>query len=362
MSQSMARSFVDRLGLTGLIEGRPVGPTDILASTLQSRFVARNVVQKLDLVRLFRTGGRDEYVAVERATNQLLERSSVDVSDMLLISIEVTYRDPKIAADIANAFVDELEKANQQFSLSSAGGARRFVEERRKQTESALVDAQKMLIEFQKQHGAVVLDEQSKATVEAIANLEGQVIALQAKRDALSTIYTPSHSKIRELDLSIAALRRKVGDLTASGATPKSGSRVAEGARGAGLEEGVLIPLGQVPAIAAEYARLLLDVKTQEQVLELLVQQHEQLKIEEAKNTPTIQVLDRAFPPIKKSRPLRKVIMLAAALIGLIGSIALALLLNYLEKEFDTARIEELKGMRESVVRELRSRLPGRRS
>jgi uncharacterized protein involved in exopolysaccharide biosynthesis len=122
----------------------------------------------------------------------------------------------------------------------------------------------------------------------------------------------------------------------------------------------VFIPLGKVPTLAAEYARLLLAVKTQGQVLELLVQQHEQLKIEEAKNVPTIQVLDRAYPPIKKSKPARTLIMLVTGLIGIIGSFALALLLNYFEAEFDARRTEELKGMGRSVLTELRSRLPGR--
>ncbi len=359
---SMAGSFASRLGLMNLIGGGlPANSADIASNTLRSRFVARNVVKRLGLVKVYKIRQKDPYRAAEKAVNILLKRSSVDVSDMLLVSVDVVDRSPSRAANIANAFVDELDKANQQFNLSSAGKGREFVEKRLAETQSALIAAQQALISFEEQHGTVALNEQSRATVEAAARLEGQIIALQAKRDALSATYTPSYSRLRELDLNIAALRAKVRSLTASGATGKGGLQGAEGGQGVTSQEGVFIPLGRVPALAAEYARLLLAVKTQGQVFELLVQQHEQLKIEEAKNVPTIQILDRAYPPIKKSKPARTLIMLVAGFIGIIGGCALALLLNYFEAEFDKQRSDEMKGMARSVLTELRSRLPGRR-
>lgn len=358
---SMAGSFASRLGLINILGGSlPANSADVASNTLRSRFIARNVVNKLGLVKVYKIRQKDPYRAGEKATNLLLKRSAVDVSDMLLVSVDVTDRDPKRAADIANAFVDELDKANQQFSLTSAGKGREFVEKRLTETEKALIDAQQALIKFEQQHGTVSLDEQSRATVEVAARLEGQIIALQAKRDALSAMYTPSYSKLRELDLNIAALRAKVRSLTAGGETGGVGAQAAEGGRGVTSQGGVFIPLGKVPTLAAEYARLLLGVNTQGQVLELLVQQHEQLKIEEAKNVPTIQVLDRAFPPIKKSKPARTLIMLVAGLLGMVGSFALVLLLNYFGPEFDAQRSAEMKGMARNVLAELRSRLPGR--
>jgi len=377
-AQSMAASFLNKFGFGGMFRGATVNPADVFANTLRSRFVARNVVKKLDLVRVFDIDERDPQRAIEKATDELLDISSVDVSDMLLISVSVTYEDPKLAADIANAFVDELENANRTFNLSSAKKAREFVEERLESTEKALDEAQRRFTEFQQRHGAIALDEQSKATVEAIAKLEGEILALEAKRDALSATHRPSYSKLRELELTIEALRNKVRQLTTRGGSAESGEGAASGAdsslgssRGGKYaepvlepEEGVFIPLGDVPEISAEYARLLLDVKTQESVLEILVQQHEQLKIEEAKNVPTIQVLDRAFPPIEKSGPHRTVIMIVAALIAALGSLGLALLLDYLEEEFDESQRAELGRMRRSIASEVLSKLPnwGKRS
>lgn len=357
--QNMASSFLNRFGFGGMFRGAAVNPADVFANTLRSRFVARNVVNELGLVEFFEIDEKDPARAVEKATKDLREITSVAVSDMLLISVSVTHEDPVMAAKIANAFLAELENANQQFSLSSAKNAREFVERRLASTEESLDEAQKKFTAFQQEHGAVALDEQSKATVEAVARLEGEILAMEAKREAMSATHTPSYSTLRELDLTINALRNKVRGLTKAG-----GGDDGNPEDGPGLvpEEGVFIPLGDVPAISAEYARLLMDVKTQGSVLEILVQQHEQLKIEEAKNVPTIQVLDRAVAPIEKSKPFRTVIMIVAIVVGLVGSFVLALLLNYLEGEFDPGQREELNSMTRNVVHEVLAGIPGRRA
>ena len=359
--QATAGSLLNTLGLAGVFRAPTVNPADVFANTLRSRFLVRNVINDLGLIEVFKIKEDDPHRAMEKAVNELMKRSSVNVSDMLLITVEVTQEDPELAAGIANTLIDELDKANQQFSLSSARKAREFVQGRLAETEKAFLETQSRFTAFQQEHGAIALDEQSKATVEAVARLEGEILVLEAQRNALSATHTSSYSKVREMDLTIQALRDKVRTLT------KLGSADDESVGGSGSngspspEEGVFIPLGDVPAIAAEYARLLLDVKTQEKVFEILVAQHEELKIEEAKNVPTIQVLDRAVPPIKKSGPFRTVIMIVAAFVGLVGSVGLALLLNYLEAEFDENKVEELGRMRRTVVRDVISRLPGHR-
>lgn len=357
-TQGMAGSFLSQIPFLRGLRGPALNPAEVFANTLRSRLLARRVVQELDLIEAFEIGEDDPGRALEKATNELQKRSSVDVSDMMLISIQVTWKDPELAAATANAFLRELDKANQEFSLSSAKNAREFVEERLAGTEEELESAQLKLMEFQGRHGAIVLDEQSKATVEAVAQLEAQILAMEARRDALSATHTPSYSKVRELDQTIEAYRNKVRGLTGSSAARDDSA--AAGPR-LSLEDGVFIPLGDVPEIAAEYARLLLDVKTQEQVFGLLTQQHEQLEIEEAKDVPTIQVLDEAFPPIRKSKPIRSLIMVVAAILGFLGALAIALVMNYLEGEFDSAKRLELKRMKDVVLKELLSILPGRR-
>jgi len=86
--------------------------------------------------------------------------------------------------------------------------------------------------------------------------------------------------------------------------------------------------VGTLPAAGLDVARLYRDVKVQEQVFELLTSQLEEARIRETRDTPTVQVLDRAEPPLHKSRPKRSVIVIAGFLVGLLGSAATALLLE----------------------------------
>ena len=83
-----------------------------------------------------------------------------------------------------------------------------------------------------------------------------------------------------------------------------------------------------LPGAGVEVMRLWRDVKVQETVFELLTAQLEEARIRETRDTPTVQVLDRALPPIRKSRPKRAWIVLGGFVVGLAGSFAMALLLE----------------------------------
>jgi len=76
------------------------------------------------------------------------------------------------------------------------------------------------------------------------------------------------------------------------------------------------IPFADVPEVGLQLAELLREVKVQETVWELLNQQYYQAKIQEARDTPTVQVLDEAIPPEKRSKPKRKLLVIVMGLLG----------------------------------------------
>jgi len=92
------------------------------------------------------------------------------------------------------------------------------------------------------------------------------------------------------------------------------------------------VPFSQAPALSLELARLTRDLKIQETLFELLTQQYEQYKIEETKDTPTVQVLDKASPPEKKYRPKRANLILIAGIASLIIGIMFSFGLEYIER------------------------------
>jgi tyrosine-protein kinase Etk/Wzc len=90
------------------------------------------------------------------------------------------------------------------------------------------------------------------------------------------------------------------------------------------------IPFAEVPGVGLELAELKREVKVQETVWELLNQQYYHAKIQEARDTPTIQVLDEAVPPELRTRPKRKLLILISSFLALMLSIFWAFLIEYI--------------------------------
>jgi tyrosine-protein kinase Etk/Wzc len=291
----------------GLNEG-PATPGDIALSILGSKTVAGAVVDSVHLVEAWEVGESTPERAREVAIDMLHKRLRITQDEHTMIKLRVSDESPERAAAIANAFLNELDRANQMFSTGSAARTRRFVEQRLDETRGELSAAQDSLQAFQRKHGALAVDEQTKTTVAVIAKLQGESEALKAKRDAMRFSMSDRSSEMRSLDAQIAALEGRVQSL------------VAPGLQGAG-GTGVLLKLQDVPGLAAEYAQLLLAVETQAAVFGMLAQQVEQAKIEETRNTPTVRILDRAATPLYRSRPRNKLNMV----VGLVLGCALAL-------------------------------------
>jgi len=75
------------------------------------------------------------------------------------------------------------------------------------------------------------------------------------------------------------------------------------------------VPTGKVPEVGLEYVRKVRDVKYHEVLFELLAKQYEIARVDEARDTSIIQVLDKAIEPERKSKPKRSLIVLLTALV-----------------------------------------------
>jgi len=302
-ASGLASLLMNNVGLVPGLTTGPATPGDIAMSLLQSKSLAGAVVDTLDLVHAWNLDDGNAAVAHEIAIDKLQKAIRITQDEHTLVKLWVEDTDPARAAAIANAYLDALDRSNQQFTTGSAARTRRFVEGRLKATEGELARAQADLEAFQRKHGALAMDEQTKATIEAVAKLQGEIEALKARRDALKFSMSERSSEVGTLAAQIEALQGRVKSLVSSDGT------------GAGTG-GVLLSLGDVPALAAQYARLYLAVKTQSTVYGMLAQQLEQAKIEEARNTPTVRILDRATPPLYKTRPKRKLNMAVGLVLG----------------------------------------------
>ncbi len=100
----------------------------------------------------------------------------------------------------------------------------------------------------------------------------------------------------------------------------------------------VFIPYNQFPELSVQYIRLKRELETQQAIYALLTEQLELALLMEAKDTPSLQILDEAVPPIKRAWPKRSLIVIMTALSSFIVSALYILLKNYMQEARDTLR------------------------
>src|SRR5437899_3718473 len=231
-----------------------------------------------------------------------------------LISISVTDHSPQRAAALANAYVDQLNTLVSELSTSSAHRERVFLEERLKVAKQDLDNATNQLAQFSSKNNTLDIQQEGKAMLDAAGAIAGEMIAAQSQLEGLRQIYTDNNSRVRSLNARVAELRKqleKLGGTQANGATGTSASPDQPGDPSTAKAGGGLPypTIKSLPLLGAKYADYYRRAKIQETVYELLTEQYELAKVQEAKETPSVKVLDPARIPEKKSFPPRLVIM-----------------------------------------------------
>ena len=261
----------------------PGAPTlsDVFISILKSRSVGDRLITRFELVHRYRLPD------AEKALKELDSHTRLALGDEGTISISVEDRDPKIAAAMANAYIEELDSFNRLTRTSSARRTREFIEERLGVVEKDLAAAENSLSSYQQQKSVALLSPEARGQAEIGANIMAQKLALEVKLNVLRQSLVESSEEVRRVREELSAVERQLGTL---------------------------------PQAGVATMRLWRDLKVQEQLYELLTGQLEEARIRETRDTPTVQVLDPAVPPLHKSRPKRSLVLLAGVMIGLLGS------------------------------------------
>lgn len=310
---SIAAGLVSNLtGGLGNIAGDFLGmesPADIWVGVLNSNTVKDAIIDRFDLRKIYKED------TIEETRAKLDKHVSVAKSKEQIISITVEDRDPERAAMMANAFVGVLDEVNKKVSMSNGRKTRLFVEQRLEEAKAELADVENRIRKFQESNKAVRLDEQSKVIMDAIGTLKGQLMAKEVELETLLTYAQPSHPQAQLLKSQVRELSAKLMEF-------ETDSRGAFG-------KDIFIPTARMPALSIQYARLLRDAKVQETLYEFLVQQYEMSRLQEAKDSSTIQVLDIAKTPEKKSKPKKALLIIGAAAAAAFLSVILAFVLEY---------------------------------
>lgn len=306
--QSSASMMLGQLGgLASLAAGGGGGaasmlglknPDDLYIGLLQSDTIVDRIVQRFDLMQIYKAKKLSD------ARKGLTSRTKILSDKSSLIIISVQDHDAKRAAAIANAYVEGLHNLMSHLAVTSAAQRRMFFEQQVEGAKNKLADAEVALEQTELKTGIIQPQGQAQAVIATIMQLRAQISAREVELGALRTSATDQNPEVITLQSQIAALRAQLADFE-------------KGHPGSAMIAGnVLTPTSQVPAASLEYLRHMRDVRYQETLFEFMTQQYEMAKVDEAKQSQIIQVVDPALVPDRRSWPMRTLLTLLAFILG----------------------------------------------
>ena len=288
--------------LFGLLSGRG-NNNALFVELLHSGTVSGHLIDRFHLQRVY----RKRYV-VDTAKYLARRTTIFDDKKSGVITIAVQDTDRVRARDLAQGYLDELNQLVTLTSTSTAHQERIFIERRLHSVEADLERAQLELSEFSSRNSTIDIKEQTRAMVDAAARVQGEVLVDRSSLDALRQIYGDGNVRVRETEARIATLERELARMSGSSAPLTTPIASTSGDVTEGNDE-PYPPLRQLPRLAVPYADLYRRVKVQETVYELLTQQYEMARIEEARDIPIVSVIDPPGTPEKKAFPPRLLIV-----------------------------------------------------
>ena len=283
--------------------------SDLFIGILQSRTVQDDLINKFNLRHVYSDRRmEDAREDLDKHTNLSVDRKSG------ILTIQVTDNNPRRAAAMAGEYASELNWVVTQLNTSSAHRERVFLEDRLTQVKQNLESAEKNFSEFAAKNTALDIPTQGKAMIEAAATLEGQFIAAQTELEGLKQVYADGNVRVRSTQARVDELRRQIEKSLGS----KSGDPRTDN----GPNRQSLYPsIRELPALGVGYADLYRNTKIQEAVFQTLTQEYELAKVQEAKETPSVKVLDPPNVPEKKSFPPRLLIVALGTGLSMVGSV-----------------------------------------
>jgi tyrosine-protein kinase Etk/Wzc len=318
--QQQSSGVAAMLGQLGGLAGAAGGlagiksPNDLYVGLLESRTVADN------LIRRFKLKERYEQETMD-GTRKALAGISVITSDKKngFILISANDKDPQFAADLANAYADELAKLTATMALTEASQRRLFFENQLKETKDQLANAEFAFRTTQEKTGMIQPEAQVQAIIANAAQLKGTIASKEVQLNAMRTFAAGQNPDLLRTQEELRGLQAQLAKL----------KKVQPS-----IESDFMVPTGSIPAVGVEYVRSIRNVKYYETIFELLAKQFELAKIDEAKDSSTIQMLDKAIPAERKSEPKRALIVLT----GVIGGAVLGVILSFMHAAYSGSR------------------------
>lgn len=323
-AQTGASAFLSQLGgSAGIAAPGFKNPNDLYIGMLKSRIIADNLIHQFGLTKVY--GGN----SFDVARQYLASKTNIMSRKDGLISIEVEDVDPKRAAQIANAYSDELLKLTKVMAITEASQRRLFLARQLELAKDKLALAENALKSALDTRGVINVDSESMAIVSTVANLRTQIVAKEIQLNAMQSFVTVENQAYKRNQQELASMKNALAKL-------ENGKPLVEGSPGqAGKQMGL------------ENMKVLRDVKHYQMLYELLAKQYEIARLDESKDASIVQVLDKAIEPEKRIKPKRSVITLSCGFFGLFLAIFWAIFMETMQsaKSEFKKKLKELKSL-----------------
>jgi uncharacterized protein involved in exopolysaccharide biosynthesis len=259
---------------------------------IYSRTNLQNIIDKFDLYKVYKLS--PEVKDYKKKAIEILS-SNISANETELYSYELTVRanSPQLSADIANYIIKKLNEKLIQLKTQKSKSNRIFLGKRVDEIRKNLKDAEDSLMVYQEDSGILEPVEQFKGIVNAYTLLETELITKQIERSIIMQLKGENSPLVNNITIEVEEYERKIREI-----------------KNTGSPEGMIPPLDALPEKGINYFRLLREIEINSKILEFILPFYEQAKIEEKKDIPTLQIIDKAIPPEKKSYPPRTIITL----------------------------------------------------
>lgn len=338
-SQQSSSSAAQLLGQIGGMAGMLLqnalptsSPGDFFVGVLQSEPILNAIIDRFDLRNRYDVDTRQE------ARKILLEDVFTFLNNTTnsIVSVSAQEKDPKLAADMANACVDELIKLLGALTYTDAGKRRVFFEAELKKVYEQLGKSEDALQGFQETTGVLKMDEQSSVMFQAIASLKAQIAAKEIQLKVIRSYATENNPDLRKLTEEYRGLTEQLQRLLQS-QQPEPTNPV--------------IPTEEIPSLGMEYIRKMREFKYNEALYEILAKQFEAAKQDEAREAMIVQIISRASPPELRAKPQLGLLAVAGAVVGFCLFTALAFVAEYFERaSIDPGSSGRLSRLRQQLM------------
>jgi capsule polysaccharide export protein KpsE/RkpR len=301
--QSGSAAAVAALGALGGLAGGlgAKTPDELYVALLKSDSVQRALAERFALKTRYDV---PTYEALRKVLPGYIRVASDKKTGV--ISVEVDDKEPKFAAELANAHAAEVTKVLGRLAVSEAQLRRVFFEQQLKDTKEHLIKAEQDLRRVQEKSGVIVLDKQAEALIGGAAQIRAQIAEREVQLKVLRTAATDQNPDVQRMASELRALRSELARM--------------ESTHGGSAGSAVDMPVGRIPEAAIDYVRARRELKLQEMLLESMMRQYEIAKLDEAKEGPVLQQVDVALPPDYKSKPSRATIVGVSSLLALLAA------------------------------------------